>query len=229
MDIVGIAGQDTSTNASQSGATLSSDFDDFLHLLTVQLQYQDPLAPMDSNQFTEQLVAFTGVEQAIQTNKNLESIVAQNKSLKNANAVGYLGKEVTIGTNAAGLTEEGTATWEYLLEAPANSVKITVKDENGLEVDTAIGELGTGIHTFVWNAPDNADPGIYTLEIKALSGDKENIAHSIYSVGIVESLENVNGNILLASNGILTLPDNVLAVREVKVEQETIPEEDSSE
>lgn len=151
MDIAGIVGQEQTSAASQSGATLTNDFDDFLHLLTVQLQYQDPLAPMDTNQFTEQLVSFTGVEQAIQTNKNLENIVAQNKSLKNTNAVGYLGKEITIGTNQAGLTEEGTATWEYLLDATANSVKITIKDNNGLEVDTAIGELSTGIHTLSGN------------------------------------------------------------------------------
>ena len=233
MDIAGITGQGASTDAGQSGVTLANDFDDFLHLLTVQLQYQDPLAPMDSNQFTQQLVAFTGVEQSIATNKNLEDIVAQNKSLKNTNAVGYLGKEVTIGTNLAGLTEEGTATWEYLLDSTANSVKLTVKDENGLIVDTAIGALGAGIHTFKWDAPANTEPGTYSLEIEALSGDKEKIAHSIYSIGIVESIENVNGNILLASNGILTLPDNVLAVRnveqETESEEETTTEEDSTE
>lgn len=227
MDVNAIVGQETTTQANQSAATLAKDFDNFLHLLTTQLQYQDPLAPMDSNQFTQQLVAFTGVEQSIATNKNLEAIVEQNRALENGNAVDYLGKEVTIGTNKAGLTEEGTATWEYLLDASTSTTKLTIKDENGVKVDSINGELGSGIHEFIWKAPDGTDPGTYTLEIEALSANGEKVASNVYSIGIVESIENVGGQVLLSSNGILTSPRNVLAVRQV--EQEPLPEETGTE
>ncbi len=227
MDVNEIVGQGTTTHANQSAATLAKDFDNFLQLLTTQLQYQDPLAPMDSNQFTQQLVAFTGVEQSIATNKNLEAIVEQNRALENGNAVDYLGKEVTIGTNKAGLTEEGTATWEYLLDASTSTTKLTIKDNNGLKVDSMNGELGSGIHEFVWKAPAGTDPGTYTLEIEALSANGEKVANNIYSIGIVESIENVGGQVLLSSNGILTSPRNVLAVRQV--EQEPLPEETGTE
>ncbi len=227
MDIGAITGQDTTSQANQSAATLAEDFDSFLQLLTTQLQYQDPLAPMDSNQFTQQLVAFTGVEQSIATNKNLEAIVSQNRALENGNAVDYLGKEVTIGTNKAGLSEDGTATWEYLLDASTNSTKLHIKDENGLLVETVNGSLAAGIHEFVWHAPEGTDPGTYSLEIEAKSGNDEDVAANIYSKGIVESIENVGGQLLLSSNGILTSPRDVLAVRQF--ENEPLPAEDGTE
>lgn len=227
MDINDVTGAGASAQANQSATTLAKDFDNFLQLLTTQLQYQDPLAPMDSNQFTQQLVAFTGVEQSIATNQNLEAIVEQNNALENGNAVNYLGKEVTIGTNKAGLTEDGTATWEYLLDASANSNSLVIKDENGIEVDRVNGNLGAGIHEFVWQAPEGTDPGTYSLEIEALSSNDEAVASNIYSRGIVESIENVGGHILLSSNGILTSPRDVLAVKEI--EQEPLPEENGTE
>jgi len=55
-----------------SKASLSQDFDDFLQLLTTQLQNQDPLNPMDSNEFTNQLVQFSQVEQQINSNQKLD-------------------------------------------------------------------------------------------------------------------------------------------------------------
>ncbi|HPF47490.1 MAG TPA: flagellar hook capping FlgD N-terminal domain-containing protein, partial [Emcibacteraceae bacterium] len=141
MDVNSVTGSQGQSAAAVSTATLAKDFDNFLHLLTTQLQYQDPLAPMDSNQFTQQLVSFTGVEQSIATNKNLESLIAQNQALTTTNAVGYLGKEVTIGSDKAGLGDDGTVKWEYALSSPTKSTKLTVKDQNGLEVYSENGEL----------------------------------------------------------------------------------------
>ncbi len=226
MDINSIAGGQ-GTNASQSAATLAKDFDNFLQLLTTQLQYQDPLAPMDSNQFTQQLVSFTGVEQSIATNKNLESLIAQNHALTSTNTVGYLGKEVTFGSDKAGMGEDGTVKWEYALSASTKTTKITVKDQNGLEVHSENGELNSGLHQFVWEAPEGTPKEIYTLEIEAVSANDEKVDHSVYSKGIVESLEKVNGQVLLAANGLLMSPTNVLSVKEIK--PEPLPAEDGTE
>lgn len=230
MDIGSIVGQQQAagdTAATNSAAALANDFDNFLVLLTTQLQYQDPLAPMDSNQFTQQLVSFTGVEQSIATNKNLEAIVKQNKAADSTNAVGFLGKEVTVATNKAGVAEDGTVNWEYTLDASANSNEITIKDENGFTMDTFIGGHSAGTHQISWTVPEGSNSSIYKVEIKALSGNDELINHTIYSKGIVTSVEKHNGEILLATNGILTPPGNILAVREVK--QQTIPAEDGTE
>src|SRR5476649_2407617 len=82
--------------ASTAQKTLAGNFNTFLTLLTTQLQNQDPLSPMDSNQFTQQLVQFSQVEQQINTNDNLKSLITQGTNQTGAYAVSYLGKAVTI-------------------------------------------------------------------------------------------------------------------------------------
>src|SRR5690242_8555320 len=108
----------TDPTATQSAAakTLAGNFDTFLTLLTTQLQNQDPLNPMDSNQFTQQLVEFSQVEQQINTNDNLKTLISLGQSRSAADAVGYLGKAVTVSNGDAALAN-GTANWNYQLGA----------------------------------------------------------------------------------------------------------------
>lgn len=223
MDISSIVGQEQ-TAATRSEATLANDFDNFLVLLTTQLQYQDPLAPMDSNQFTQQLVSFTGVEQSIATNKNLEEIVKQNKSLEKTNAVGYLGKEIIVQTEKGGISEDGTVNWDYALDASTASTKLVIKDKNGFTIDTVNGALSAGTHSLSWTAPDDGSENeVYALTIEAKSSNDELVSHTIFSKGVVKGVEQFNGEIFLAYNGILTPPGNVLLVKDVI--KETIPAE----
>src|SRR6201992_1328356 len=77
-------------------AQLSGNFNTFLTLLTTQLKNQDPTSPMDSNQFTQQLVEFSQVEQQINTNTNLQTLITQGQSNGTAMTTGYLGKTVTV-------------------------------------------------------------------------------------------------------------------------------------
>ena len=80
----------TSASTSASAATsLASNFDTFLTILTAQIQNQDPLAPMDSSKFTEQLVQFSGVEQQIKSNSQLETLVKATNSNAGAALSGY--------------------------------------------------------------------------------------------------------------------------------------------
>src|SRR5690349_21943039 len=87
-----------STTATQPDAMkqLSGNFSTFLTLLTTQLKNQDPTSPMDSNAFTQQLVMYSQVEQQINTNTNLKSLIAQGTSNAAAMTTGYLGKKVSI-------------------------------------------------------------------------------------------------------------------------------------
>lgn len=202
------------TAAGNAGTKLANDFDNFLVLLTTQLQYQDPLDPVDSGQFTEQLVSFTQVEQSIATNKNLEQLIAQVQSQNLSAAVGFIGKEVIIETDKAGLGEDGTVKWEYTLGANTDSTKILVKDDDGRIVHTTDGNKSAGLHEFTWEAPEDTEDGIYTLEVTAKLGE-ENVNLGIYSKGIVTSIEVLGGNIFLASNGILTPSNNVLSVKDL--------------
>ncbi len=126
-----------SQNAS-SAQELSGNFDTFLQLLTTQLQNQDPLSPMDSNQFTQQLVEFSQVEQQINTNSNLQTLISLQQGGSASGAVSYLGKTVTISNGNASLMG-GTATWNYGLAASSAATTLTVTDSNGNTVYTGAG------------------------------------------------------------------------------------------
>src|SRR6185503_3409362 len=103
-----------SSATNKARQTLSSNYDMFLKLLTAQLQNQDPLSPMDSNQFTQQLVMYSQVEQQLTTNDNLSSLIALQKSAAGANAVSYLGR--TAFTQGADTSlADGAANWRCSL------------------------------------------------------------------------------------------------------------------
>src|SRR5262249_38678665 len=140
--------------SSQARQTLSSNYDTFLKLLTAQLQNQDPLAPMDSNQFTQQLVMYSQVEQQITTNDNLSSLIALQKSAAGANAVSYLGRTAFTQGGETSLTD-GAADWRYTLPNDAASVTVNVIDANGRTVFTTTGDKTLGSHDFSWNGESN--------------------------------------------------------------------------
>src|ERR1700712_4732508 len=91
------------TAAPTGAKTLAGNFNTFLTLLTTQLKNQDPLSPMDSNAFTQQLVEFSQVEQQIDSNTNLKTLISQGQSQGTAMATTYLGKKVTITNGQAAL------------------------------------------------------------------------------------------------------------------------------
>ena len=110
----------------------------FLTLLTTQLKNQDPTSPMDSNTFTQQLVMYSQVEQQIDTNTNLKTLISQGTSQAGAIATAYLGKKVSVTNGNASLTG-GAANWTYNLGTAAASTQLTVTDANGKTVYTGAG------------------------------------------------------------------------------------------
>jgi len=191
MDIGSTTSAAAASASASASAALSSDFDTFLTLLTTQLQNQDPLSPLDSNQFTEQLVQFSQVEQSIATNKNLEDVLSAIADGNSASAVSYLGKDILAEGDAAHLTG-GQATWNYTLADPAQSATITVSDSEGKLVFTAQGPTSAGQHEFVWNGQDNSGKalpdGVYHIGVAARNAEAETIAVTTYSTGTVSGV-----------------------------------------
>src|SRR5258708_4771350 len=103
-------------------ADLATNFNTFLSLLTTQLKNQDPLSPLDSNQFTQQLVQMTGVEQQLNANDLLKQLVA-NTSGGISTAVSLIGKDVKAVSDTANISG-GKAQWTYHLPTAAQSVKV---------------------------------------------------------------------------------------------------------
>lgn len=149
---------------------LSGNFSTFLTLLTSQLKNQDPMSPMDSNQFTQQLVMYSQVEQQIQGNAHLKTLISQGQSSAAAMATDYLGKRVSI-TNGQGSLSDGAANWTYNLSGDAQSANLTVTNSSGKVVFTGPAEKKAGNHAFAWDGKDNngnelAD-GAYKLTVTA--------------------------------------------------------------
>lgn len=182
----------STTGASKSLKQLTSNFDTFLTLLTTQLKNQDPLEPMDSNEFTQQLVQFSQVEQQINSNKNLEQLISLTKGNKASDAVAYLGKTVTITDGSAPLID-GAANWAYSLSNDADVVKMMVLNEKGKAVYVGNGETASGMHAFNWNGQDNQGnalpDGGYVLKIIATNGDGSSVKSTVASQGKVSEVD----------------------------------------
>jgi flagellar basal-body rod modification protein FlgD len=181
-------------NSAQSQATqqLAGNFDTFLKLLTTQLQNQDPMSPMDSNQFTQQLVAFSGVEQQINTNDNLQSLIALSLSQQASQSVNYIGHSVVM-TSGKGALQNGAVDWTYNLGAPSAGTTLTVKDASGATVYTGSGGTAQGNNDFSWDGKDmngNQLPdGQYTLSVAATASDGTAITSTIASKAIVTAVD----------------------------------------
>ena len=124
------ASQASQGAAAAASANLSDNFDTFLTLLTTQLRNQDPLEPLKSAEFTNQLVQFSGVEQSIATNENLEQLLNLTFANFASDSVGYIGKEVEAESPTAIMTD-GQAQWGYELSGPADDVQFFVTDIAG--------------------------------------------------------------------------------------------------
>jgi flagellar basal-body rod modification protein FlgD len=175
---------------------LSGNFSTFLTLLTTQLKNQDPTSPMDSNDFTQQLVMYSQVEQQIGTNDNLKTLIAQGTSNAAAMTTGYLGKKVSITNGNASLTN-GSATWTYNLESTAASNQITISDSRGRIVYAGTGQTAAGNNTFTWDGKDNngnqLPDGTYKLTVTAADLAGNTVTSSVASVGTVTQID-MTGN-----------------------------------
>jgi flagellar basal-body rod modification protein FlgD len=179
MTISGVTNTpDIATQTGVDRSTLASNFNTFLTLLTSQLQNQDPLSPMDSTQFTQQLVQFSQVEQQIRTNEQLEGLVGQYQAASAGAALSYLGKDAIIESNSTYLAG-GEANWAYDLPETAHDITINVKDAHGRTIYSTDGVKAEGEHLFTWDGTTNsgatAPDGVYTLEIEAANEEGHDI------------------------------------------------------
>ena len=185
-----------SATGSNSMQQLSGNFDTFLQLLTTQLQNQDPTSPMDTNQFTQQLVEYSQVEQQIDTNTNLQSLISQGSSQSAAYATSYLGKNVTVSGGQGSLTS-GEASWNYNLGAAASSTVLTVTNASGQTVYTAQGSNNQGNNSFTWNGEDNngnqQPDGTYPLSVAAADSSGTAITSTVTSSGQVSEVDMSSG------------------------------------
>jgi len=180
------------TASNSSMQQLSGNFSTFLTLLTTQLQNQDPMSPMDSNQFTQQLVQYSQVEQQIASNENLKTLIAQGMSQASVMAASYLGKKVTVTDGRAPLAG-GTATWDYNLKNIAAKSVLAVTNAAGQVVYSGAAETAAGKHSFAWNGKSTGGQtlpdGVYTLNVYARAQDGSDVTAAVSSTGTVGEID----------------------------------------
>ena len=190
MAVSGIGSTGTgSTSTARQG--IADNFDTFLQLLTTQLKNQNPLDPLDTNAFTQQLVQFSSVEQQLKTNDFLSALVQANTNSVQTNAVNYIGKTVTAEGTRSELTG-GKAVWNFALEDAANTT-VTIKDKDGNVVYTEQGNLQAGAGQFEWNGKTStggtAPNGTYSITMTGTNVEGKTVPITTQFSGVVTGID----------------------------------------
>ena len=194
----------SSSLGSTTGATLAGNFQTFLTLLTTQLQNQNPLDPLDTNQFTQQLVQFAGVEQQLKTNDSLSQLVTLQQTTQATQALDYVGKTAVVDGTTATMSQS-SATWHLNVPSSA-TVNISIANSTGQTVFTGQYSAGAGSDIpFTWNGQGNDGTqwpdGKYTITAtgKDVAGNNVGIAAQVQ--GTVSSVDLTQSPPLLTIDG----------------------------
>jgi flagellar basal-body rod modification protein FlgD len=188
--VTGTTASSTSSSTSSNGE-IAGNFQQFLLLLTTQLKNQSPLDPLDTNQFTQQLVQFASVEQQLKTNATLTSLVAASKASTAATASSLVGTNVTIDGSSSEFSS-GSASWN-LTSAKAGTATISIADSTGAIIATQTKTLTAGAQTFTWDGRaangNTVTQGTYKVGITARDASGQTIDVSTDVTGQVSSVD----------------------------------------
>lgn len=193
-----VAGTSTaSSTTTTASARLSNNFDTFLQLLTTQLKNQDPTQPMDANQFTQQLVQYSQVEQQLATNSKLDSLLAAYQTNQTTAALGYLGRKVSYDASSVTPTSAG-ATWTFTPPA-TGTYTVRVRDSAGALVKETTMAMTAGTSTdFAWDGKrsDGATIGTQPYTLELLSGTGTSATQvSVVHKGEVTAVDSSSGSV----------------------------------
>jgi flagellar basal-body rod modification protein FlgD len=190
-----VSAADAAANAASSSgldtSTIAGNFQTFLTLLTTQLKNQDPLSPLDTNQFTAQLVQFAQVEQQLKSNTQLSTLVSLQQTAQNTAALNFVGEKVDVAGATTALTN-GTATWQMSVPKPATAT-ITIKSATGQQVFSGNYALNAGTQPFVWDGKDSSGlqwpDGNYTISVTAQDASGQPMAVPTEIEAVVDSAD----------------------------------------
>jgi flagellar basal-body rod modification protein FlgD len=184
----------TSSTSDSTGVdknTLAGNFQTFLTLLTTQLKNQNPLDPLDTNQFTQQLVQFAQVEQQLKQNEQLTTLVAIEKSAQSTTALAFVGQNVSVDGQTAQL-KNSSATWSFQVPKPI-SASVTIKSATGQTVYSGSFSMDTGSQTFSWDGRDNTGTlwpdGKYTISVTGKDASGQTVSVPTEVEGMVDSVD----------------------------------------
>jgi flagellar basal-body rod modification protein FlgD len=211
------AGSSTTSSAAATNAMASQqiagNFQSFLQLLTTQLQNQNPLDPLDTNQFTQQLVEFAGVQQQLNTNASLGTLVSLQQTAQSTQALQFVGKTAVVNGNTNSLVNS-KATWD--LNVPSNSnLAVTIANSAGQTVFTGNYSANAGNNQpFTWNGQGNDGTqwpdGQYTMTATAADASGNSVGVTTQIQGVVSSVD------LSQSPPLLTIAGQTYTVNQIQ-------------
>ncbi|MBT5552073.1 MAG: flagellar hook assembly protein FlgD [Nitrospina sp.] len=180
--------------------------DDFLKILVAQLEAQDPLAPMEGQEFASQLAQFSSLEQLTNVNSNLETSQAFDIALSNNSAINLIGKTVDAPGNSIDLKSGEAKTLSYSLDKDSTGTAIDIYDSTGAKVSTVdLGAQSAGLHEFVWNGRDASGAvlpaGNYTFNVTAADSSGSFVPAKTFGAGLVTDVIFEEGQAFAIVNG----------------------------
>lgn len=210
----------TPLSAAASGQrTLGKE--DFLKLLITQLRHQDPLSPMQNEEFVAQLAQFSSLEQMQNVNTNLEMAIQTDmlvsQALNNSLVTTLIGKEVKVQGDQLPLGELGRASAGFQLGSQSVQTTVQVLDANGRVVRSIdLGPQAAGDHRFDWDGRDDdgirLPEGDYTFVVKAMDSDGQEQQVITYTRGVISGVRYDNGTAYLLIEGTAYPLGNVLEI-----------------
>lgn len=216
-----LAGGINSSSNTDTNSSVSKD--EFLKMLTYQLRSQDPLNPMDNQQFAAQLAQFSQLEQLSDIRSLMESQVQSNlilsQSMSNLALPGLLGKSAKAMSNKIHFDGEKETTMGYTLPYDASSAEILIKDSSGAVVnkfDLDDYDLDRGDHQVSWNGQDENGnylaPGDYTFDVVAKNSSGVTFNADLFTSGKIETVRFNDTGTVLVINGSEIALENVLDI-----------------
>ena len=187
--------------------TTGLNSDDFMKLFVTQLQYQDPTAPQDTSAMVTQMAQLTQVEQAYDTNTNLQSILNAVNSSSSLSAVSFIGKTITAQGSQVNLTQGGQVQLNFNMAGAANQVQVAVQDASGRTVRTmTLGATPAGDGSVTWDGKDNNNgflsAGTYSFTATGVNSDGSTFAATPLIKSRVDGVKLVQGSPVLTTGGI---------------------------
>ncbi|PVX30279.1 flagellar hook assembly protein FlgD [Sphingomonas pokkalii] len=207
MTLVTSATNNTTPGATTSNAAtskLTADFNLFLKLLTTQMQNQDPMNPTDSSQYTQQLVQYSQVEQSIQQNKTLTTMLSTMNMQSLTQNSSMIGQTVEIDSDMAAVSASRPAQWNWIATNSVTGMTATILDSKGNKVDTRTFEATGTSGTFSWDGTTKdgkkLDPGIYRVALSGVNAAGAAIKARPSATGIVDNVQMINGAPVVSLN-----------------------------
>jgi flagellar basal-body rod modification protein FlgD len=199
-----------------TNAGVQSQFNTFLTLLTTQLRNQDPTSPLDTNQFTSQLVQFSQLEQQLDTNANLQTLISGQTTSTVGTAIGYIGHTVEASGGNFVLDGTGSDNLSYNLSSNATSATIKIINANGQTVAQIPGTSTAGQNNVSYdgNSPGQPTlpPGQYSFTVTAVDASGTAIPATVFTSGVVTGVDNSNGAVNLSIGKLIIPASSVIQV-----------------